>query len=685
MGKKKSSKKHRVYFGIKIKLIIAFMIPVILIIALGSFSYKQASEGMIESYESALKETMMTTGKYFNLGFVSVETAARQIASDEEIENIDAYTGYGKMQKVIVTSLKADKKMSNIHILAANGYGVSTKAGTIREDLFSAFSNSEEGSILNASENDAHWFGLHNFIDEKLKTNSGQYSISYILKATDAVGFSGKSGKTVAYVIVDVNTSLVMDVLNEFSWGEGSVAGFITADGREITSLEEQGEEAVFANQDFYVDAVSGAEENGASYCNYNGEEYLFVYSKVDASGSLVCGLIPKREIVKQADEIRTVTRMLVVAAALIAIFVGTVIAMDMGRALKKMRHVLTKASKGDLTVAISMRRKDEFGVLAQTISDTLSKMRTLLENASHVNEGVSASAEEVFSLGTVLLGETEEIMGSLEEIQVGITKQAEDTQDCLSSMELLSNKVNSVYDNVHEIKKIANGTKEVAGNGLVMIDNLNSTVKETVSATQNVIENIEHLDNETRAISSIVHTINEIAQQTNLLSLNASIEAARAGEAGRGFTVVATEVRKLADQSIEAADKIQDIINQVITKTEETVTTARRAENIVSNQEGVLKDTVKVFYNINEQVEGLAGTIGNISSEMKDIEKNKNITLEAMESISAIAEETAAVSEEINSSAVKQMDAVKTLNKSVEELENGAENLKEAMDVFQV
>lgn len=667
--------------SIKIKLIGSFIIPVLFIVLLGIVCYNKALGGMVSNYESAVKDSIQATGRYFDLGFKSIEGTVTGLAVDDNLADPGEYGAYKSVQKSIIAKSAADELISNIHVFSEAGAGVSTGAGVIKGDLFKEFIQSEDGIYFKDDSTDMVWTGKHPFIDERLKTKEKEYALSVIKKVTDSSGFSGKGGKTVGYIVTDVAIDAITDILKDFNWSEGSISGFVTSDGREIVSVDSS--EKIFTTQDFYKDTIKSVEKTGAKYVTYKGGEYLYIYSRIDSADACVCGLIPRAAIIKQAGDIKNVTVLLVILASIVAIITGTIMASGIGKTIKTMVKVLSKAAAGDLTASITVERKDEFRLLADTVNYMIQNMKLLIQEVSTVSNTVAASTNDVAHTSHNLSASTNEITEAMNEIEKGITRQAKDTGGCLDQMSSLSEKVNVVYQNTEEIHKIAIDTKNITGEGLGMIDELNQKAGETTDITKTVIENIETLSNESAAIENIIDTINDIAEQTNLLSLNASIEAARAGEYGKGFAVVADEIRKLADQSLNASGHIKEIVSRIQSSTRETVLTARQAETIVKSQSAALLKTIDFFHNINERVENLTNNLEGITNEVSDIEKAKNETLEAMESISSVVEETAAVTEQINGNAANQVQAVKMLGDAVEGLKKDIAVLDDSVRTF--
>jgi methyl-accepting chemotaxis protein len=186
-------------------------------------------------------------------------------------------------------------------------------------------------------------------------------------------------------------------------------------------------------------------------------------------------------------------------------------------------------------------------------------------------------------------------------------------------------------------------------------------------------------------SINKIVNVINDIANQTNLLSLNASIEAARAGEHGKGFAVVASEIRTLADQSKTSVNDIKKIIGSIYEDTTTAVETARKAEKVLQLQENAVKNTTDSYDNINGSVEKLIVFLKYITDNVANIEEARVSTLGAIENISAVLEEIAASSNNVNQTAINQVASVESLNQSALNLNKNSDNLVNEVQKFTV
>lgn len=277
------------------------------------------------------------------------------------------------------------------------------------------------------------------------------------------------------------------------------------------------------------------------------------------------------------------------------------------------------------------------------------------------------------------------DIQNVVSELEVGVNKLDTGSEDCLSQMDSLSGKISDVSVNADEIGKLSSSASETITQGMSAVRELTESANSTTTITQNVIDAIEELEEKSNTINKIIKEINDIAEQTNLLSLNASIEAARAGEAGRGFSVVAEEIRKLSDQCQTSAGKISTIVTEIAGKTKDVADIARQAKNIVASQTGAVEDTSDSFKQINQQVASLLQALGTISSTVEEMNTSRNETLQAIESISTVSAETAACSSSVHDTAGTQLNVTKDLEQAAARLQGRSDRLVEILGTFQV
>ena len=668
--------------GIQVKLIVAFMIPVILFVIIGFMIYSKCSTTLNSTYEASANTSVGTLEEYLGLGFENIELMATRLSINSAITSY--YTGSEVKSESMLMDTKvalsnestADKFIDHIIVCAKSGTACSEK-GAIRGDVYNAFVESEEGKNVESEIGmGSMWISSHPAIDEVTGYDSDEYALSLVTV------LKNNSNKSVGYIIIDVKTSFIQDILDNAQISDNSIKGFVLEDGSQVLSGDS---DIKFTDTDFYQEALAGENLQGSKEVSYEGADYLFTYSRIEGTNMLVCAMVPQKEIMAGAQAILRYTLIAVAICAVIAIVVGSVLASGISKAIRKVNRVLKKTSDGDLTGQISMKRKDEFNVLSSSITNMIGSMKDLILKMTNVSGHVSDSAVQVGTNSEVLLEVTKNITEAVDYINSGISQQAQDTESCLEQMNGLAERINVVHENTDEISEIAQEAQGAIENGMVIVANLGEKVQGTTEVTETIIREIRELNKESIAINSIIGTINEIAEQTNLLSLNASIEAARAGEAGRGFAVVSEEIRKLADQSGNAGNQIGEIINHIQERLAATIETAGLAGESVAFQTEALNNTVDVFKNISQQVSKLAEDVEKITQSVGGIEQAKEDTMNAIESISTTSNQTESASEELARSTEKQLQAVEVLNDAVKRLQMDAEDLDTSVSIFKV
>jgi len=673
--------------SIRTKLIFGFLVPVVFIVILGISAYISSSKAITQIFTDATIASIDKTGEYFGLILQNIEDKAVSLTFDVQIR--DYYSGkyagdilaegnaYKAARSQVSTIATSDRYIENIFIIPNTGKPI-TSFGSFDDnfDPYSAFIETEEAKVINEHPNVNLWLGYHDFIDEHLDVTKDKYAITLVKPLYNS------SSKQIGYIFMDVTMNVISEAMSTLNLPENSYIAFISQDGREITP-DGIAKEAHFTGLKEYQDIHSSPEANNHLTIDYNNQDYELIYSKVGNSGAVVCAMIPSSYLRDQAGSIMKVTIFLVSLAVILAVAIGIFIAYGFDKAIKTMISTLSSASKGNLTAAIDKIRNDEFGVLSLSINEMIANLKAIIDKATKVGQTVVESARKVSENSEFLLTSSKNITLAISEIQQGNVQQAEDTQRCLKLSDDLANQINNVHDNTLAIEQIAETTRSIVKDGINVIEELTKAANESLRVTNETIRDISELERESKVITEIIAVINEIAAQTNLLSLNASIEAARAGEAGRGFAVVADEIRNLSGRSVAAAQEIEEIIKNIIVKTQTTVNTVKQAEVISQNTEARLNNVVKLFDNINLYVDDLANKLEKIAGSIGEINQSKVHTLNAIESISAVAEEISASSQEVDATAQEQLEAVTRLNEAVKALNQDASDLEKAIEMF--
>lgn len=636
-------------------------------------------------------------------------------AEFEEADNVlkDAENGqsevYNSFNQSISNKVAANQFIGNIYIVKG-GYNTFSSQSKLRgqedksdedilakrdihakgDEIYSAFLDTDLGKKISMDATSYYWVGAGSMpkLDELLLVEPS----SYILRVAHDV-----SSTTDAVMIVDIKKDAILDILTNFNLGEGSYVGIITPDnqemvveGKDITKEEGKGKsqnnivkESIYKDQDFYKDALKSEKDSGKDYVRFDGKTYLFTYEKIGRSGIMLCSMVPQSIIVAQANSIRVLTIVMVVISCIIAMIVGTLISKGFSKSINLSIKELAKVSKGDLTVEFRTNRRDEFALLYGSCNDMLANIRGLIMEVESVYDALSVSLNKVNTSSTTFSETTKDIQSSVHEIETGVGEQTESATDCLNEMDSLFTKINVVNDNTKEIGSIAASTQVAITSGLTSMDNLNAKTKSTTDITDSVIQTIKELSVHSKNIGQIVNSINDIAEETNLLSLNASIEAARAGAAGKGFSVVATQIRKLADQCLASAGKISNIVTEITEATKEAVNTAQTAEEIVDEQVEAVAATAHSFQTLKQRIEKLSEYLESIQSSSKDMEASGSSTLNSMENISAILEETLASVTSVANVTDKQSEALTSLDEASSQLMIRADRLGDAISKF--
>ena len=381
----------------------------------------------------------------------------------------------------------------------------------------------------------------------------------------------------------------------------------------------------------------------------------------------------------------RSMTFSLVILACIIALLVGFLIVFSIQNNMKRISRKFGEVAKGDLTVQVTAKGKDEFRGLAASANNMIVNTKNLVNKVTGATKQLESSSHDVNEVSGVISDYSMDITQAIDEINEGMSRQSEHAQECVAKTDVLSSEIQEVSHVVEEVERLVDETEVMINRGMEIVQLLGDRARETTSITKKVGESINSLRRESEIINTFVGTITEISEQTNLLSLNASIEAARAGDAGRGFAVVAEEIRKLADDSAKAAGEIRNNVDHITGQTLNSVESAQAAENMVAAQTEAVEQVVDVFLRMQKQMSTLVEGLKAIVDSTEKADHERRSTVDAVRNISDIIEETANSAEVVRDVVNRLMESVRNLNQTADSLGQNMEELKTEISVFKI
>lgn len=667
------------------QLIVGFIIPIIFVVLVGVVSYRKAEEGMIQNFESAAYGNLQTKTEFIDYGTSLLASDVMQLSLDDDLSKLTAgiydsdLLTLGAVEDDLSSSIKVmdatNEFTKGIYIIPNKEKDIISSVGNLGSGFFEEWIVSENGVLLQ-EKSEGMWIGEHPFIDEQMQLNNQDYAFSYIKLLRNRQ----------ACVVIDVSEEFILNSLKSLQLGEGALVAFITEDGNEIScTMDEESTNVIFGELDIFQKEINEESEKQASYQEINGMQYLALQEISTETGGRICALIPKSTVTKEAIEIRTTTIISIIVACVLTIFVSTIVMYNFSSGLLYISKKIKKVAEGDLTVTMDIKGNNELAKFAYEVEHMIDQMRKLIHEVEESSGLVTSASTQVTSISKEIQNEAKEITEVMENIDSGVSGQAEDAQNCMRKMEELSNDMQIISGHVDVSKDAAGQATMLVKTGIATMDKLSNKSLQTADITKQVGVSIAELEKKSLLIKKFVDMINAITEETNLLSLNASIEAARAGSAGRGFAVVAEEIKGLAEDSNNAAKEIQKIVDEILAQTKETATKANEAEVVVDSQEEIVTQTENLFKNIEEHMMKLEDVVKDIRINMSTAEESRIETLGAIENISAVLEETTASVSLVTETTKKQYEVTGELGSAATSLEGEMKKLNVAINQFQI
>ena len=377
-------------------------------------------------------------------------------------------------------------------------------------------------------------------------------------------------------------------------------------------------------------------------------------------------------------------------AAIIIFIVLGIIsflIASKMTRPIVEITNVIKRFSslnfaESPTTIRIS-KRKDETGQMARAIGDLREKLVTIVSQIKSQSELLYNASTELDTNASHTTSTVGNVETAVNEIATGATNQASETQKATDDIVNMGNMIEHTNSQVENLTNTANLMRESSEEAAATLKELDNINQQAIASIDVIYEQTNITNISALKIKEATTLISSIAEETNLLSLNASIEAARAGEAGRGFAVVASQIQKLADQSNESANQIDQIIHALIEDSEKAVKTMDEVKTIMNLQSENVHKTGQVFEQVRDGISSSISGVGEIATRTTQLDKARGDVVDVVQNLTAIAQQNAASTEETSASVMEVSNVMQEIMENANRLKEIASILEENMNSF--
>lgn len=648
--------KKKGNISIKAKLL-GIIIPVVIaIILILVFTAYHVSSGIIESYSQNLLES-------------SVNSQASKIEAWLE-ENLASM----QMAKTMIEKLHPDETQLQTILDASCGYSENYPDGLFLADANGSFLKGTDSKKQEPNPKESMWYQ-----EGMTRVNMAVGSAHQNPDGTNVVSASGllnDGSDTVRVIAADMTLDRISVIVNSFIEMHDAEAFLVDKDSSVILASRDSDLISKTLGADgqsaFYKEVEKKVSGKSYDFCTLDGN--MTVFKEVNGTNWLLVSYVPTNVVLADLVGLRNLMIIFSIISILVLCVLIERVTHVVIRPVKEMTRVITSMASGDFTVSMKVKGNDEIAVMGRSVEHFIASMKEMIRQMGHVSDRLEKQA-----------GSSKNVSG---EMNSAANIQSQSMTELNATVDQLSVSVNEIAQNATQLAGVVADTKEdsdkvedkmrttveVSEKGKADMESVGNALHNIEISIHNLEEAVDKVGTASGEIVDIIKLIGDIAEETNLLSLNASIEAARAGEAGRGFAVVASQIGVLAKNSADSVAHITSLINEINGLVDDAVKQAGSSASDIESSADLIHTAVDTFDQIFQNIQETSHLIEGVVEKINQVDQ-------VATNVAAISEEQAASSDEILSTSESMLQQAKSISKNSEQVEAEAGNLAESAD----
>ena len=648
--------KKKGNISIKAKLL-GIIIPVVIaIILILVFTAYHVSSGIIESYSKNLLES-------------SVNNQASKIEAWLE-ENLASM----QMAKTMIEKLHPDETQLQTILDASCGYSENYPDGLFLADANGSFLKGTDSKKQEPNPKESMWYQ-----EGMTRVNMAVGSAHQNPDGTNVVSASGllnDGSDTVRVIAADMTLDRISVIVNSFIEMHDAEAFLVDKDSSVILASRDSDLISKTLGADgqsaFYKEVEKKVSGKSYDFCTLDGN--MTVFKEVNGTNWMLVSYVPTRVVLADLVGLRNLMIIFSIISILVLCVLIERVTHVVIRPVKEMTRVITSMASGDFTVSMKVKGNDEIAVMGRSVEHFIASMKEMIRQMGHVSDRLEKQA-----------GSSKNVSG---EMNSAANIQSQSMTELNATVDQLSVSVNEIAQNATQLAGVVADTKEdsdkvedkmrttveVSEKGKADMESVGNALHNIEISIHNLEEAVDKVGTASGEIVDIIKLIGDIAEETNLLSLNASIEAARAGEAGRGFAVVASQIGVLAKNSADSVAHITSLINEINGLVDDAVKQAGSSASDIESSADLIHTAVDTFDQIFQNIQETSHLIESVVEKINQVDQ-------VATNVAAISEEQAASSDEILATSESMLQQAKSISKNSEQVEAEAGNLAESAD----